>query len=264
MIKKEDLFIKYVNELDVDIEIKKSKLLDYEVDNYKFDKWTIVFGKDQLFIKYNTNLVSFEDDIFFELKENISDVLVTRCKTIAFKNFDFYVNDLYKINEKNLIKYDLEGKNQYIYKNAKVSLNGYCNEAVVIEKLDNLSYEIDYYTTALEEAVELFNETSGGVVKDFILLKKTGYEMFDKILSDSIVEEYIYSYVKKIEYSYYEIMGIIDTVKSFTNKFTNEKVYVIKVKVYNMYINIITDKIIGKAEKGKRLKCKIYLQGSII
>lgn len=80
----------------------------------------------------------------------------------------------------------------------------------------------------------------------------------------SLVDTYFMPY--GVECDLYAIMGEIKQVKTVTNKFTGEEIYIMRIDVNDIVFNVCVNKqdVTGEVAVGRRYKGTIWLQGNII
>ena len=148
-------------------------------------------------------------------------------------------------------------------------LAAFANEGTVILPVAEPDNEI-YDDTAALSREELLEAAFGGDEDAIETLTSSDISMLQE-LSDRIEYEDLYSVVEQsfmpcgIECDQYSIIGEIIEVDEDVNIITNESLWLLRVSCNDISFRLCINKnsLIGEPMKGRRIKCRIWMQGRL-
>lgn len=138
-----------------------------------------------------------------------------------------------------------------------------------------LPIEKDETDILLEEEEDVFREelldkARNGDEEAIMMLEEEAMES-SEILQERLKEEDLLSILEGFfvpledNEDIYSILGTIEEVTKLTNKFTKEKIYLLKIRCMSLYIDVYINKsdIVGKPTVGMRFKGTSWVHGTI-
>ena len=148
-------------------------------------------------------------------------------------------------------------------------LSAFANEGTVILPVADNSNDLYNETAALNHE-ELLAAAMGGDEEAIETLTESELNMFQE-LSDRIETEDLYSVVEQsfmpcgVECDQYSIIGEILDVDSTSNNITKEELWLLRISCNDIVFRLCIGKqdLLGEPAKGRRIKCRLWMQGKI-